>query len=188
MFDEDGFGDYGANAAATCKSGDGREEMDEKDHEIRAFRILTTKRKLAEFLANWQFAMDKRYLSAVKAVAAYKELNEVERAFCHLKDLLELLPVYHQRDTRVQAHVFVAALGLLLDRALEKSLRAAGSSLSTAFVWQALETIRCVEIDLGQSQKTCVTRCSKQAAEVLRALGITQPDPPSPPEGRRWLV
>jgi hypothetical protein len=58
MFDEDGLGNYGANAAATCKSGDGREGMDEKDHEIAHFRILTTKRKLAEFRANWQFAMD----------------------------------------------------------------------------------------------------------------------------------
>jgi len=131
---------------------------------------------------------EERNLSAVEAVAAYKELNEVERGFCHLKDLLELRPAYHQRDTRVQAHVFVAALGLLLDRALEKSLRAAGSHLSTPFVWQALETNRCVEVDLGQSQKTCVTRGSKQAAEVLRALGITRLDPPSPPKSRPWLV
>ena len=52
MFDEDGLGNYGADAAATCKSGDGGEEMDEKDHEIAHFRILTTKRKLAEFRAS----------------------------------------------------------------------------------------------------------------------------------------
>ena len=52
MFDEDGFGNYGADAAATCKSGDGGEKMDEKDHEIAHFRILTTKRKLAEFRAS----------------------------------------------------------------------------------------------------------------------------------------
>jgi transposase len=68
------------------------------------------------------------HLSAVEAVGAYKELNEVERGFSHLKDLLELRPVYHHRDERVQAHVFVAALALLLDRALEKSLRAAGAT------------------------------------------------------------
>ena len=83
-------------------------------------------------------------------MAAYKDLNEVERGFSHLKNLLELRPVYHHRDERVQAHVFVAALALLLDRALEKSLRAAGSHLSSPFAWQALEMIRCVEVDLGQ--------------------------------------
>ena len=40
MFDEDGLGNYGADAAATCKSGDGREEIDEKDHEIAHIRIV----------------------------------------------------------------------------------------------------------------------------------------------------
>ena len=131
---------------------------------------------------------EERNLSAVEAVSAYKELNEVERGFSHLKDLLELRPVYHQSDARVEAHVFVAALALLLDRALEKSLQAAGSLLSTPFAWQALEMIRCVEVDLGQRRKICLTRGNQHVAEILRVLGITQLDPPSPPEGREWLM
>jgi hypothetical protein len=68
-------------------------------------------------------------LSCVEAVASYKQLNEVERGFAHLKGLMEVRPVYHHTDDRVRAHVFVAALPLLLDRALEKRLRAAGSTL-----------------------------------------------------------
>ena len=51
MFEEHGLGYYGAEAAASRKTGGGR-EMDEEDHEIAHFRILTTKRKLAEFRAN----------------------------------------------------------------------------------------------------------------------------------------
>ncbi len=131
---------------------------------------------------------EERNLSAVEAVSAYKELNEVERGFSHLKHLLELRPVYHQSDACVEAHVFVAALALLLDRALEKSLQAAGSLLSTPFAWQALEMIRCVEVDLGQRRKICLTRGNQHVAETLRVLGITQLDPPSPPEGREWLM
>jgi transposase len=127
-------------------------------------------------------------LSALEAVAAYKELNEVERGFSHLKGLLELRPVYHHQDTRVQAHVFVAALALLLDRALEKSLRAAGSQLSTPFAWQALEMVRCVEVQLGQRRKLCVTRGNQHVNEVLRTLGILSMEPPSPPQGRECLV
>lgn len=131
---------------------------------------------------------EERNLSAVEVVATYKELNEVERGFSHLKGLLELRPVYHRKDARVQAHVFVTALALLLDRAMEKSLRAAGSSLSSPFAWQALEMVRCVEVELGQRRKVCVTRGNQHAQEVLRVLGITQLDPPSPPEGREWLM
>ena len=52
MFDEDGLGNYGTDPARTRKSGDGREEMDEKDHEIAHIRIIARNRKLAEFRAN----------------------------------------------------------------------------------------------------------------------------------------
>lgn len=132
---------------------------------------------------------EERNLSPLQAVAAYKELNEVERGFSHLKSLLELRPVYHHTDERVQAHVFVAALALLLDRALEKTLRAAASQLSTPFAWQALETVRSVQVELGQQRnKSCVTRGNKHAAEVLRLLRITQLDPPTPPENQECLV
>jgi hypothetical protein len=51
MFDEEGLGQNGADAARACKSSNGREEVEEKGHEIAHFRILATKRKLAEFLA-----------------------------------------------------------------------------------------------------------------------------------------
>jgi hypothetical protein len=66
----------------------------------------------------------------------------------------------------------VAALAFLVDRTLEKKLRAAGSSLSSPAAWQALETIRCVEVAVGHQRKVCVTRGSRQAAEVLQAVGF----------------
>ena len=40
MFDEDGLGNSGTDAAATWKSGEGVEEVDEKDHEIAHIRIV----------------------------------------------------------------------------------------------------------------------------------------------------
>ena len=64
-------------------------------------------------------------LSAVDAVRLYKELSEVERAFANLKDVLDMRPIYHRTDDRVQAHIFVAALAFLLHRAIEKKLKTA---------------------------------------------------------------
>lgn len=127
-------------------------------------------------------------LSPVEAVLAYKDLNEVERGFAHLKGLLEMRPVFHHTAERVRAHVFVAALALLLDRALEKRLRAAGSTLSSPAAWQALETVRCVEVAVGNKTKLCVTRGSGHAAEVLKILKLTELDPPQPPKGEEWVM
>jgi hypothetical protein len=75
------------------------------------------------------------------------------------------------------------ALALLVDRALEKELQAASSGLSLPAAWQALETIRCVEVGLGSGHKLCVTRGSQHAASMLRALRITELDPPRPARG-----
>jgi transposase len=127
-------------------------------------------------------------LSPVEAVVAYKQLNEVERGFAHLKGLLEVRPVYHRKDDRVRAHVFVAALAFLLDRALEKKLRAAKSTLSSPAAWQALETVRCVEVAVGNRTKLCVTRGSRQATEVLKAVGLSKLDPPRPLEGKETIM
>ncbi len=180
----------GAAAAAKLRRHHGHRYFDWELREGK-FRFFDHPVNLAREKAlegKYVIQTEERNLSAVEAVGAYKELNEVERGFSHLKGLLELRPVYHRKDDRVEAHVFVAALALLLDRALEKSLRAAGSSLSSPFAWQALEIVRCVEVQLGQRRKVCVTRGNQHVTEVLRALGIAELDPPSPPEGQEWLM
>jgi hypothetical protein len=82
----------------------------------------------------------------------------------------------------------VAALAFLLDRALEKKLRAAHSELSSPAAWQALETVRCVSVTIGNRNKLCVTRGSRHAAEVLKILGLKELEPPEPPEGEETIM
>ena len=122
-------------------------------------------------------------LSTVEAVRLYKQLSEVERAFANLKDVIDLRPIYHRTDDRVQEHIFVAALAFLLHRAIEKKLKAAGLDLSATEALTALKSVRVVEIDLGDdTSKRSVTRGTQRAASVLRALAITDLDPPTPPQ------
>ena len=128
-------------------------------------------------------------LSAVDIVRLYKELSEVERGFRNLKDVIDMRPIYHQTDERVQAHIFVAALAFLLHRALEKKLKAAGIELSATEALGALKTIRVVDIDLGNGEtKRCVTPGSERATRILAALGITDRNPPAPPKQDQTLM
>ena len=125
---------------------------------------------------------EESHLSPVEAVQIYKGLSEVERAFRNLKDVLGLRPIYHQTGQRVEAHIFVAALAFLVQRSLERKLKDAGSDLSPAQALGALRTIRVVDIGLGNgSSKRSVTRGSARCAPILRALGLTDLDPPKPP-------
>jgi transposase len=122
------------------------------------------------------------HLTPVEAVQAYKELSEVERAFRELKDVIELRPIYHRRKERVQAHIFVAALAFLLDRALEKRLKAARVAMSAAEALKALRTLHVVDLVVGSTRKRGVTGGSARARQVLAALGITEREPPGAPE------
>jgi transposase len=121
---------------------------------------------------------EEQELTPVGAVEAYKELSEVERAFRCLKDVIEMRPIYHRDGGRVQAHIFVAALAFLLERALEKKLKAAGSNLSGEAALKALRTIHVVEMEVGSRHKQGVTGGSSRAREALRALRITALAPP----------
>lgn len=122
-------------------------------------------------------------LSAVEAVQLYKDLCEVERAFANLKDIIELRPIYHRNDDRVQAHIFIAAIAFLLHRTIEKKLKAAAIDLSATDALTALKSVRVVDIDLGNADsKRSVTRGSPRAAAILRALGVTDLNPPTPPQ------
>src|SRR5580700_9808995 len=69
-------------------------------------------------------------LSVLDAVAMYKELTDVESGFRQLKDVMAMRPIDHQIESRVKAHIFVAALALLVQRLLGRRLKEAGVDLS----------------------------------------------------------
>ncbi|WP_370568352.1 IS1634 family transposase [Methylacidimicrobium sp. AP8] len=120
---------------------------------------------------------EEKDLSPLEAVRAYKELSEVERAFRKLKDVLELRPIYHHNPKRVRAHVFVAALAFLLDRLLEKKLKAANLPFSSEQAWVALRTIHLVDFSFGSEKRRGVTAGNHQARQILSALRISAREP-----------
>ena len=131
-------------------------------------------------------ATSERDWTAVDAVQHYKELTDVERGFRHLKDVLALRPIYHRVKPRVEAHIFVAFLALLLDRLLEERLRKAGMGgvvMSAPQALQAVEGVRVVEFRVDGQKRRGVSRGSSRAGQVLKALGIEETKPPTPPEG-----
>ncbi len=133
-------------------------------------------------------ASSEQHLTALDAVAWYKQLIEVEHSFRHLKDVLALRPIYHRVEPRVKAHIFVAALALLVQRLLQKRLDEADVDLSAPHAMQAVEGIRLVEFRVDADQRRGVSAASPRAWQVLSALGITDLRPPTAPEGSAEIV
>ena len=121
-------------------------------------------------------------LGVLEAVALYKELTDVENGFRQLKDVMALRPIYHQIESRVKAHIFVAALALLVQRLLGRRLQDAGVTFSPARALEALSTVRLVTFRLeGQPRRQGMAGGSSDARLVLKALKIADQRPPVPP-------
>jgi len=71
-------------------------------------------------------------LSPEDVALGYKQLLEVERAFRTLKTTLDLRPLYHRKDERIEAHVFLCFLALLLVRIAERQ---------TAQTWDQIRAV-----------------------------------------------
>src|SRR6516165_1452516 len=128
-------------------------------------------------------------LGILDAVAMYKDLTDVESGFRQLKDVLAMRPIYHQIEPRVKAHIFVAALALLVQRLLGRRLKAAGVDLSPARAMEALSTVRLVMFRLeGQPERRGVAGGCPDARLVLKALKLVDQRPPTPPEGEETAM
>jgi transposase len=134
-------------------------------------------------------ATSEQGLSVLDAVAMYKELTDVESGFRQLKDVMALRPIYHQVEPRVKAHIFVAALALLVQRLLGRRLEEAGVELSPARAMQALSTVRLVTFHLeGQPERRGITGGCPDARRVLKALKLVEQRPPAPPKGEETVM
>jgi transposase len=127
--------------------------------------------------------------NVLDAVALYKELSDVEQGFRQLKDVLEMRPIYHRVEHRVKAHIFVAALALLLQRLLQRRLGEAGIDFSAERALEALSTVHLVTLRLeGQDPRRGVNGGSPDARRVLRALKLSELRPPEPPKAEESVM
>jgi transposase len=100
----------------------------------------------------------------------YKQLMEVERAFRTLKTTLDLRPVYHRKDERIQAHVFLCFLALLLVRIAERK---------TNMTWDRIRT-QMERLHLGEffSKESRVLQTTEPAPDQLNILKQLKIPPP----------
>jgi transposase len=128
-------------------------------------------------------------LTVLEAVATYKELMEVESGFRQLKDVMAMRPIYHQIESRVKAHIFVAALALLVQRLLGRRLKKSGIDLSPSRAMQALSTVRLVTLRLDdQTERRGVSGGCPDARSILKALKLADQRPPTPEDGTETVM
>jgi len=111
---------------------------------------------------------------------AYIQLTQAEAAFRIQKDQLNVRPIWHQREDRVQAHILVCFLAFVLWKSLEMWQQRAGLGNSPRTILEELARIQSNDVVLpttthGQIRLRCVTQPDPAQAALLDRLGIVLP-------------
>ena len=111
---------------------------------------------------------------------AYIQLTEAENAFRIQKSDLSIRPVWHQKEERVRAHIFVCFLSYVLWKTLGQLCKKAGLGDEPRRVISELSEIRLVDVvlptDTGHEiRNRCVARPSEHQKILLEKLGLRLP-------------
>jgi hypothetical protein len=111
--------------------------------------------------------------SASEIVRLYFSKDIVEKDFQVIKSELDLRPVRHRTDPKVQAHVSLCMLALLLQRAMEQQLAYGGAPMTAAVATSALATCHLNRLQPdGAGAYYTVTRPTPQQRDLIAVLGL----------------
>ncbi len=108
----------------------------------------------------------------------YNTVREVESTFRCLKTDLNLRPVYHQNDCRVEAHLHLGLLAYQIVAPIRHILKSKGISLSWKNIIRVMNTQKAVSVKqtTKDGDQLVIRTCSRPTAEALEIyqnLGIS---------------
>ena len=115
----------------------------------------------------------------------YTRLTEVEQAFKELKHDLAIRPVFHQREERIEAHIFVAFIAYCLHVTLKNLARPHAPGLTPRAILEKCSAMQMVDIHLPTTDGRHLvlprrTDPTRDHLLLLHQLGLKLPEQPPP--------
>ena len=115
----------------------------------------------------------------------YTQLTNIEAAFKCLKSDLNIRPIHHQVQPRVEAHIFVAFMGYCLMATLQMRTRQHAPGLTPRAVLEQLAAIQMIDVHLPVNDGRCLVMARHTEPEpeqqlLLEKLGLHLPPQPPP--------
>lgn len=115
----------------------------------------------------------------------YIQLTEVEAAFKHLKSDLQLRPIYHQLERRIEAHIFIAFMAYCLHVTLRARLKPLAAGLTSRAVLDKFAGIQMLDVHFPTTDgRTLIlsryTEPNPDQRLLVKRLNLTLPPQPPP--------
>ena len=115
----------------------------------------------------------------------YLLLTRIEQAFKDLKGDLRVRPIWHQLDSRIEAHIFVSFLAYCLHTTLRNLARDAANGLTSGAIIEKVAAIQMIDVHLPATDGRHIilsryTEPDQGLALLLAQLGLSLPKQPPP--------
>jgi transposase len=115
----------------------------------------------------------------------YTQLVQAEEAFKILKGDLAIRPIHHQKEKRIEAHIFVAFLAYALHVTLHQRLRHLAPGLTPRAVLDKFGSLQMIDLHLPTTdgRKVIMSRYTQPEPELqmlLKQLRLSLPNQPRP--------
>jgi Transposase DDE domain len=115
----------------------------------------------------------------------YIQLVAVEQAFKDLKGDLAIRPIFHQREPRIEAHIFIAFLAYALFITLTRQLAALAPGLTARSALEKFAAVQMIDVHVPTTdgRALLLTRYTQPEPDlkiILNQLRITLPPQPPP--------
>jgi transposase len=115
----------------------------------------------------------------------YLQLVAVEEAFKNLKGDLALRPIHHQKEERIEAHIFIAFLAYCLHATLRCRLQALAPGLTPRSVFDKFAAVQMIDVHIPTTDGRELlleryTEPEKDLKLLLSELKLTLPEQPPP--------
>lgn len=115
----------------------------------------------------------------------YTQLVQVEEAFKNLKGDLAIRPIFHQKEERIEAHIFVAFIAYAMHVTLRRRLRDLAPGLTPRSVLEKFGAVQMIDVHLPTTdgRKVIMSRYTQPEPELqilLKQLRMPLPHQPPP--------
>jgi len=126
------------------------------------------------FDGKWILMTNDPEVSPVEAGKYYQTLQFVERGFKDLKSLISIRPVFHFKEERIKAHIFVSFLTLVVKWYILRAISEFSQSYGRRFIAEMIN-LKAILVDKSLSLYMR-TEINAILSEGMKKLGMKQPE------------
>ena len=150
-------------------------------YKLRKDKLRKVRRREGKYLLRTNL----KETDPAKLWSLYMVLVTVEQAFRNLKGDMAIRPIYHQKEERVEAHIFLSFLAYCLHVTLSRRLASLAPGLTARSVLEKFEALQMVDVKIptADGKELILTRYTNPEDDLkllIERLKLTLPPQPPP--------